>query len=79
MLKENKKHLSFHTPGHKKGKWDITELVFSDNLSSPKGCILQAEKDIATLLGAQRSLLITDGSTAGVHAMLYAAKSVGAK
>ena len=79
MLKNNKKHLSFHTPGHKKGKWDITELVFSDNLSSPKGCILQAEKDIATLLGAQRSLLVTDGSTAGVHAILYAAKSVGAK
>ena len=54
------KHLSFHTPGHKIAKWDITELSFSDNLSNPKGCIKQAEEDIAKLLNAKlhiRSLL----------------------
>ena len=51
------KHLSFHTPGHKAGKWDITELAYSDNLSAPKGCILQAEKDIATILGAEKSFI----------------------
>lgn len=34
MLKENKRHVSFHTPGHKYGKWDITELSYSDNLSN---------------------------------------------
>jgi len=73
------KHLSFHTPGHKKGKWDVTELSFSDNLSSPRGCIAQAEKEIAETLGAHRSFLVTDGSTAGVLAMLYAAKTLGVK
>lgn len=72
-----KKHLSFHTPGHKKGKWDITELSYSDNLSSPKGCIAQAEKEIAKILGAHKSFIVTDGSTAGVMSMLYAAKTLG--
>ena len=73
------KHISFHTPGHKAGKWDITELAYSDNLSSPKGCILQAEKDIASILGAEKSFILTDGSTAGVFSMLFAAKTLGAK
>ena len=73
------KHLSFHTPGHKMGKWDITELFYSDNLSSPQGCIAEAEKDIAQILGARKSFLLTDGSTAGVLSMLYAAKTLGVK
>ena len=74
-----KKHLSFHTPGHKVGKWDITELSFSDNLSSPRGCIAMAEKDVAQILGANKSFFLTDGSTCGVLSMLHAAKSLGAK
>ena len=73
------KHVSFHTPGHKIGKWDITELFYSDNLSSPQGCIAEAEKDIAQILGAYKSFLLTDGSTAGVLSMLYAAKTLGVK
>ena len=72
------KHLSFHTPGHKAGKWDITELAYSDNLSSPSGCIAEAERDVAQILGAKKSFILTDGSTAGVLAMLYAAKTLGA-
>ena len=79
MLKNNKKHISFHTPGHKKGKWDITELAFSDNLSSPSGCILQAEEDIARIVRSKKSFILTDGSTSGVHAILYAVKTLGAK
>ena len=77
LSQERKKHLSFHTPGHKQKGWDITELFYSDNLSCPSGCIAQAEKDIADLLGAERSFLLTDGSTSGVLAMLYAAKMLG--
>lgn len=73
------RHLSFHTPGHKVGKWDITELSYSDNLSAPSGCIAQAEQDIARILGAERSFILTDGSTSGVLAMLYAAKQLGVK
>ena len=72
-------HLSFHTPGHKIGGWDITELSFSDNLSCPRGCIAEAEKDIADILGAEKSFILTDGSTAGVLSMLYAVKSLGAQ
>ena len=74
-----KEHVSFHTPGHKTNGFDITELSYSDNLSSPKGCILEAEKDIAEILGAERSFILTDGSTCGLLAMLYAAKQLGAK
>lgn len=81
MLRQNarKKHISFHTPGHKIGKWDVTELSFSDNLSCPRGCIAAAERDIAQILGAAKSFLLTDGSTSGILSMLYAAKSLGVK
>ncbi len=75
----NKAHLSFHTPGHKVGAWDITELSFSDNLSAPKGCIAKAERDIAEILGAEKSFILTDGSTSGVLSMLHAARSLGVK
>lgn len=81
MLEESaqKRHVSFHTPGHKVGKWDITELSYSDNLSCPRGCIARAEADIAEILGAKKSFILTDGSTSGVFAMLYAAKCAGVK
>ncbi len=81
MLKAQEKaeHLSFHTPGHKQKGWDITELSYSDNLSCPRGCIADAERDIAGILGAARSFILTDGSTCGVLSMLYAAKTLGIK
>ncbi len=74
MLKNAPKHLSFHTPGHKRAGWDITELSFSDNLSNPTGVLKEAQADIARILGAEKSFILTDGSTCGVLAMLYAAK-----
>ena len=74
-----KEHMSFHTPGHKINGFDITELSYSDNLSCPKGCILEAERDVAEILGAEKSFILTDGSTCGILSMLYAAKQLGAK
>ena len=74
-----KRHLSFHTPGHKIGKWDITELSFSDNLSAPRSVLADAQKDIAQILGAERSFILTDGSTCGILSMLQAAKTLGVK
>lgn len=74
-----KPHLSFHTPGHKVGAWDLTELSFSDNLASPRGCIAAAEQDLANLLHAHSAFLLTDGSTSGVFSILFAAKSTGVK
>lgn len=79
MLRAQKKHISFHTPGHKRAGWDITELSYSDNLSSPHGVIARAEKDIAQLLGAEKSFILTDGSTCGVLSALYALKTAGAR
>ncbi len=72
-----KAHVSFHTPGHKRPDWDITELSYSDNLSAPSGCILQAQTDVARLVGAKQSFFLTDGSTAGVLSMLHALKQAG--
>lgn len=72
MLKENKRHVSFHTPGHKYGKWDITELSYSDNLSNPSGVLKAAEEDISKETGAFGSFILTDGSTSGIMAMVRA-------
>ena len=80
MLKgQKRKHLSFHTPGHKQKGFDITELAYSDNLACPRGSIAQAERDIAQILGASKSFILTDGSTCGVFSMLQAAKALGVK
>lgn len=79
MLKTQKRHISFHTPGHKRAGADITELSYSDNLLSPTGVIAQAERDIAEILGADASFLLTDGSTCGVHAMLAVLLKAGCK
>ena len=77
MLKGQKRHISFHTPGHKRAGADITELSYSDNLLSPTGVIAEAERDIADILGAHKSFLLTDGSTAGIFAMVYALRAAG--
>ncbi len=72
------RHISFHTPGHKKRGDDITELSYSDCLYAPQGVLLAAERDIAAILGASKSFILTDGSTSGVFSMLAAAKEAGA-
>ena len=74
-----RRHLSFHTPGHKRKGFDVTELSFSDNLSAPTGCIRRAEEDIARILGAEKAFICTDGSTCGVLSILYAAREAGVK
>lgn len=80
---------SFHVPGHKaRGEFakkfpvaalDVTELSYSDNLQCPTGVIAAAQRDIAQILGAKRSYLLTDGSSSGVFTMLYAASRRGNK
>ncbi len=78
MLAAQGEHISFHTPGHKRAGEDITELVYSDSLLSPRGVIAAAERDIAQILAARRSFILTDGSTSGIFSMLYALKREGA-
>ncbi len=79
MLRAQKKHISFHTPGHKRAGADITELSYSDCLLSPRGILKEAQEKIAFTLGAERSFLLTDGSTSGVFSMLWALKTAGAR
>ena len=79
----------FHVPGHKargefKAKFpvagiDVTELSYSDNLFCPTDVIADAQRDIAQIFGARKSYILTDGSTAGVLAMLYVASRRGNK
>lgn len=81
-----KKPVRFHVPGHKAaGSFslfkdaglDITELSFSDCLESPTGPIARAQEDIASLCGAQKSHILTDGGTCGILTMLYAVRKNG--
>lgn len=58
---------------------DVTELSYSDNLACPDGVIAEAQSDIAEILGAERSYILTGGSSLGVFAMLYAASKRGSK
>lgn len=79
----------FHMPGHKADRkrfplfkdaaLDITELSFADCLEDPDGLIAAAESDCAEILGAKRSFFLTDGSSSGIFAMLYAVKRRGGK
>ena len=78
MLKTQPRHISFHTPGHKRAGADITELSYSDCLAHPEGVLAAAERDIAKILGAAASFILTDGSTSGVFAMVYALRAAGA-
>ena len=79
----------FHVPGHKargdfKSKFpvaahDITELSYSDNLANPTDIIAAAQKDLAEIVGAKRSYILTDGSSSGVLAAICAAAKRGSK
>lgn len=77
MLKGQRRHISFHTPGHKRAGADITELSYSDCLVHPVGVLREAEADIAKQLGAAASFILTDGSTSGVFSMIHALKAAG--
>ena len=79
----------FHVPGHKargdfKSKfpvaaYDITELSYSDTLACPTDIIAAAQKDLAEIVGAKRSYILTDGSSAGVLASICSAAKRGSK
>ena len=90
-LKKYKKlrPVRFHMPGHKADSkrfrlfrdaaLDITELPFAVCLENPDGIIAAAESDVAEIFGAKKSFFLTDGSSCGVFAMLYAARRRGGK
>lgn len=80
--------VSFHVPGHKNGqlaggdgadyfkdilKLDATELSGLDDLHSPEGVILKAQKLLADLYGVPKSFFLVNGSTSGNLAMVMSA------
>ncbi|MBP5193971.1 MAG: aminotransferase class I/II-fold pyridoxal phosphate-dependent enzyme [Clostridia bacterium] len=79
----------FHMPGHKgRGEFgklfpvaatDVTELSFSGSLEAGEGVVREAEEQIAEVLNAARSHLVTDGSSAAILSMIFAASKRGDK
>ena len=74
----------FHMPGHKGNTdyfldidhvmMDITEVRGADNLRQPEGIIKDVEHKMARAVGAYRSFMLVNGSSAGmIAALLYAA------
>lgn len=84
MLEKASRRLSLHMPGGQgKGPFgsidpyllDTTETAYSDDLYAPQSGIAEAQRLAARSAGAAHTLMLTGGSTAGMHAMLlYAAK-----
>lgn len=87
--------LPFHMPGHKRGKifkklgleyllkdlieMDTTEVPGVDNLHSPEGAILEAQKRAAVVFGADHTFFLINGTTSGIYAMILAATNPGDK
>lgn len=79
MLQGAAHRASFHMPGHK-GKspfgpvdvyaLDTTELATTDDLYAPERGIARAQELYARAAGAARTLMLTNGSTSGIHVML---------
>lgn len=79
MLRAAANRRSFHMPGHKGrapfGPADIyaldtTETPLSDDLYAPERGIDAAQRLYAEAAGAARTLLLTNGSTSGIHVMV---------
>ncbi|KAL3533240.1 hypothetical protein ACH5RR_006761 [Cinchona calisaya] len=84
---------SFHFPGHNRGHaapssftqliglrpylHDLPELPELDNLFSPEGPILEAQKRAAELFGASETWFLVGGSTCGIQAAVMATCSPG--
>ncbi len=82
-------------PGHKQGKgapaflrkiwgdqvfaYDLTEVSGSDVLAFPKKNLLHAQKRAASIMGAQQTWFLVNGSSVGIHAILGALVKPGEK
>ncbi|WBW49761.1 aminotransferase class I/II-fold pyridoxal phosphate-dependent enzyme [Peptoniphilus equinus] len=77
MIQDKRETVSFAMPGHKhRGAFDFTlyddttEVIGADNLLNPEGCILESERRLAALYGAEESYYITEGSTQAMRVAL---------
>lgn len=79
----------FHMPGHKRQifggmpreayRMDITEIDGFDNLHEPEEILLDLQKRIAGLYGAEESFCLVNGSTGGILSAVSAAVPMGGK
>lgn len=81
LIEYNSTVTSFHMPGHKgKGFYpfpdsyamDVTEVPGTDDLYHPEGILAQSMKQISDIYGTEESILLVNGSTAGVTAAITA-------
>lgn len=79
MLQAGRDRVSLHMPGHKgRGPFgpmdayalDTTELAGTDDLYAPEGGLRRAQEHYARAAGSGASLLLHNGATAGIQAML---------
>ena len=84
---------SFHFPGHNRGRaapsslvqliglkpfiHDLPELPELDNLFSPEGPILEAQKQASKLFGSSETWFLVGGTTCGIQAAILATCSPG--
>ncbi|KAF4353894.1 hypothetical protein G4B88_009372 [Cannabis sativa] len=91
--KSSKNAATFHFPGHNRGRgapFSLTQLIGLepfihdlaaiselDNLTSPHGPILEAQKEAAKLFGALETWFLVGGTTCGIHGAIMATCSPG--
>ena len=87
--------ISFHMPGHKKGKiydklgygdlvknlykMDTTEIIETDNLHSPEGIIKDSQERASKIFRSEKSYYLVNGSTCGIQAAILSTCSPGEK
>ncbi len=80
-IEKNAAKARFHTPGHsgraEGGKYDVTELSYSDNLLHPQGAIAALEKKIASVYKAEACFISTQGATTSLWEAIFANKDKG--
>ncbi len=91
LKKENR--ISFHTPGHKKGRayesmddggiqenlyqYDTTEVFGTDQLQDPTGAIKESQQWTARVFQSPEAYYLVNGSSAGVLAMILSQTKPG--
>lgn len=84
----SKQRIQFTSPGHKGKvrmrteslcKLDLSDLPETDEILNPKGFILQSEKEVANIFGAEHSFYLTSGATCGIYASLASVCHAGDK
>lgn len=90
LINYSEENLAFHMPGHKFGvgadlnkiditKLDNTEAMGMDNLYEAEGIIAEAMELMATFYGSQKSIFLTNGSTAGILTSIMSTCKEGEK